>query len=1143
MKRSLNLHVKRKCTLDDLIRILDSEIRLITPTDPEGKDADDNSVTQTQAGQKYFQLTHDYLVHSLRDWLTRKQKETRKGRAELKLFDTSVTWNAKPENRFLPSWWEHLTIRLLTDRKKWTEPQRKMMGNAGRVYGIRSLLVAVLLVGVTIAGVSVRSAIVEERFRTQAQVKEKENTTRADELVASLLKADIAQVPVIISDLKEFREWAEGLLKARISEAEDGSAEKLHLALALLPVDEGQIEYLRDQLPVCSLTQFPVLREALLPHKEKLTDALWQVATDEQRDAAQRFQAAGALAEYAPEDERWQATAPFVVQYLTSAVSPVYLGQWRELLQPASEQLAGPLAAIHADRSDSERKREATAFILSDYLRDQPDKLVDAILLADEFAEFSPLIAALKPQATKVREQLRDEMQAAMPVELDKTNNQLSEADQQLRDNHWSCQSLAAVALVQLGFGDEVWSVLEFTPNPSLRSYIIHHLGKLGTDHNTLAARLQIETEVSIRCALVQSLGGLNGAMLPASDRNLIAEQLKSLYVTDLDSGIHGSASWTLRQWGETLPELLVGEPTLSDEQKVRIAKLAAEVDTIRQPIITDEQVGLPVRQAAWERQLREQSATLPAPLSEGLVAHYPLDEIEGIEAANAVNGQPNGVYAGPGEPEWVPGVMGHAVRLNGNGGHFTCGEAFNPERTDSFSYGCWFLSEDDTRYATLLAKRDDNVNGGRGFDLWFEVGRIGTHLIHAESLDNRVKVLSADPVSGGRWRHVMVTYEGSSTAGGVTLYVDGRIVRKTSVSNRLSDTIQNNVPLHIGMRKSDAPFRGRIDDVRIYNRRLSDKEVQQLFESGVRSLAGFPAETRTPEQQALLTGTYRTKDEPLSRLESQLAAAEMALREARREGVGRWYVNGQGQTMVEIPNPAESNNGPIDHNFAIASHEVTVAEFRRFRDQHRVDSSTAPTEDCPVHHVSWYDATAYCNWLSQQEGIPEDQWVYEPNGEGQYAEGMKIKENADELTGYRLPTEAEWEFACRAGSSGSYGFGEPVSLLKRYARLPINSSGRSDSVESLLPNAVGLFDMHGNLWEWTQNPISASMSPISNNVGRVCRGGSFGYNASTVRSANRLSNQPDNRDVNVGFRVGRTLILVPLTALPPAAGGSKFEN
>ena len=109
----------RSKEFDDLVRILDSELRLITPTDPEGKDLEYDTVTDSEAGQKYFQLTHDYLVNSLWAWLTRKQKETRKGRAELKLFDTAVTWNAKQEKRFLPSWWEHLTIRLLTDRKKW----------------------------------------------------------------------------------------------------------------------------------------------------------------------------------------------------------------------------------------------------------------------------------------------------------------------------------------------------------------------------------------------------------------------------------------------------------------------------------------------------------------------------------------------------------------------------------------------------------------------------------------------------------------------------------------------------------------------------------------------------------------------------------------------------------------------------------------------------------------------------------------------------------------------------------------------------------------------------------------------------------------------------------------------------------------
>src|SRR6202022_3131238 len=120
---------------DDLIRILDSEIRLITPTDPEGKE--EASASSSKAGEKYYQLTHDYLVHSLRDWLTRKQKESRRGRAELLLADRAVEWNARPEKRQLPSLLQWLQIKWLTQKKHWTEPQRKMMTEASRHYLLR----------------------------------------------------------------------------------------------------------------------------------------------------------------------------------------------------------------------------------------------------------------------------------------------------------------------------------------------------------------------------------------------------------------------------------------------------------------------------------------------------------------------------------------------------------------------------------------------------------------------------------------------------------------------------------------------------------------------------------------------------------------------------------------------------------------------------------------------------------------------------------------------------------------------------------------------------------------------------------------------------------------------------------------------
>ena len=95
------------------------------------------SATTTTAAGRYYQLTHDYLVHSLRDWLTRKQRETRRGRAELRLAERSALWNAKPENRHLPSALEWANIRLLTKKRDWTEPQRKMMKRAGRVHGLQ----------------------------------------------------------------------------------------------------------------------------------------------------------------------------------------------------------------------------------------------------------------------------------------------------------------------------------------------------------------------------------------------------------------------------------------------------------------------------------------------------------------------------------------------------------------------------------------------------------------------------------------------------------------------------------------------------------------------------------------------------------------------------------------------------------------------------------------------------------------------------------------------------------------------------------------------------------------------------------------------------------------------------------------------
>ena len=95
-----------------------------------------------------------------------------------------------------------------------------------------------------------------------------------------LLTADISQVPIIIEQIEPYRQWADPLLESELASVADGSVEKLHFALALMPVADEQVDFLSGELPFCTLDQLPVVREALLPHKDEMTDGLWQLVQD-----------------------------------------------------------------------------------------------------------------------------------------------------------------------------------------------------------------------------------------------------------------------------------------------------------------------------------------------------------------------------------------------------------------------------------------------------------------------------------------------------------------------------------------------------------------------------------------------------------------------------------------------------------------------------------------------------------------------------------------------------------------------------------------------------------------------------------------------------------------------------------------------
>ncbi len=415
----------------DILRILDGELRLITPTDPEGAsigepDASasgfltsgsriDNPPAHAGGSPRYYQLTHDYLVPSLREWLTRKQRETRRGRAELKLEERAALWNAKPENRHLPSLTEWLSIRTLTESKHWTVPQKALMARGFRVHGLRTGLVTVLLFVVVFTGFTINKAVEDRQQKLVAEKQEEQNQAEATRLVQGLLQADTTLVSTSVSDLKDFRSWADPQLKQAFDDSAADSSAKLHAGLSLVAegqtVDPSVLDFLRERLLTVTPGQFASVRELLKPHKAELTPEYWKRAMDDQQPEAQRFHAACALADFDPSHATWTDAGftKFIAEQLV-AVSPVYVGQYQELLRPVASGLVPALSEIFQDPARGELAKTLATTLLADYAAQDVNTLTELVLVADVSSDKSlfPILQQHEAIAVKNMEAVLD---------------------------------------------------------------------------------------------------------------------------------------------------------------------------------------------------------------------------------------------------------------------------------------------------------------------------------------------------------------------------------------------------------------------------------------------------------------------------------------------------------------------------------------------------------------------------------------------------------------------------------------------------------------------------------------------------------------------------------------------------------------
>jgi eukaryotic-like serine/threonine-protein kinase len=259
-----------------------------------------------------------------------------------------------------------------------------------------------------------------------------------------------------------------------------------------------------------------------------------------------------------------------------------------------------------------------------------------------------------------------------------------------------------------------------------------------------------------------------------------------------------------------------------------------------------------------------------------------------------------------------------------------------------------------------------------------------------------------------------------------------------------------------------------------------------------------------------------------------------------------------------------------FERSLAVSMTEVTFKQMRGFAKDHPQSTKYGGDPDCPANTMTWFQAVRYCNWLSKEAQIDPAQWCYpEPT-----KDGVHVPAAAVDKEGYRLPTEAEWEYICRAETETARYYGESQQLLSRHAWTWLNSDDRTHPVGQLLPNEFGMFDMLGNVLEWCHDgpdgsypkyllrpyPKGTEGQPggdpghcervLTNDDGgptwRVLRGGAFVFQPWKARSAHRdwmASTEPWSY---FGFRVVRTLPHPPastapanVTAWPPEASAS----
>lgn len=1108
---------------EELVAVLDGELRLITPTAAIMDDAaiEDPAVPSTH----YYQLTHDFLVPPLREWLTRTDRQTPRGRAVLRLRELTQYWRRQRETRFLPNSLEYLRILKYTDAASRGPDEQQLISAATRYHGLRWAMaaLAILFIGclATWSGHQIRQELTAQETKLGVQ---------------RLLAADTSHVLESITTIKPVRQQAAPILRSVIAGPDRSTDEILAARLALVESDPAQTQPLIAALLTANVDQINLICARLRLRLHHSIESLSQIVEADSIDESRWLNATFALAQLDPENERWRAHAERLSRTLVNQGTPLVV-EMAPGFANIAQYLSQPLQVFFAN-PEMDHLRLNAAIVLSKCLRPTDPELRNLLSIAtpEQFElmlsvatrDPGPVVAALKDELRKVASpawrdistgEVRNDLEidAATRAAIDRYEGMVTPA-------FAMCQRLPLAEFVE--FADHL-SGFGYRPE-CVRAYRF-------ADQDWVAA-IWMRDGLKWKFTRQRETDEIAETQTQMRQIGLCPADVLAIRHFDADHDwIEYGVLWTEPSASTIDSRIYVG---LSEEEHQRkgweplheggyVSKTNLK---IRDPSGEDRYSSVrwrpvfhPQSNDAWNDSPFQYQSHVPDGWQQADVRMNPVGQFDEHDISYAA------VW-------WNGGTM----------------QAKTLTRLDHQDHlrKCQTLADDDFRPVSISVIFDGNRNVLVGASVW-----------HRPFVSDEEK----DALASRQANVVIALLRlGASDSLWPLLvnHADSRL--RSFLIDRLASLGADPLILFQQLMVETDPSRqfALIAALAQYRVEQIPADVSQQLHDMIGRWG-----TRDPSAAMHAICSYLARQWNWGETYTDINTAPSPP-QPELANVPTWYRNGQGQTMVTIPGPVEFRVGSPGHEafrdhhkevslkmriprrFAVGAAEVTVEQFQRYNPAALYADEYTLSRDCPMTSINWLDAMSYCRWLSEEEGIAEDQMCYPPiddmRVEFEDNRSIHLPEDFLQRTGYRLPTEAEWEYCARALSTTPRHFGNADELLADYAWTTESSTVRSQvrfhPIGKLLPNDFGFFDTLGNVmeccetsppWDITSPVLIDDRVKLTRSLSdlNVLRGSAVFYVPTTMRSAKREEARVEARHPYMGLRVARTMPTEPTLA------------